>query len=362
MSRLYTFDGNDGDDLPSLLEAVTGDFQLIDNSLIAVGALPAEGAYIFKTRYTNQQVLELSNATNSAIVNCAGVLDGKVGVVFRYIDINNYWAAYINAAAEQVMLVKVDAGVASTIATHDIVSFINTTDYSVSVTTLDDSIQVSLDGNLVIDVTNTFNQLAITAGGYFGNTGPVIESLTVDTPINTAPVADAGSDLTDVEAGTVVILDGSGTSDVDFDELTYLWEQLSGPEVTIANPTMQITSFNAPSLLDPSTVEIQLTVNDGQASSTDSVTIATLADVITGVEKDILQRDLINETNEQKLKRIGRSSLVTAGSVHGRSEVSSVVYPTENWKQLERYNSTQQNPEDENGLGYQFEDTDRKEV
>jgi archaellum component FlaF (FlaF/FlaG flagellin family) len=45
---------------------------------------------------------------------------------------------------------------------------------------------------------------------------------------NFAPVADAGADQ-NVTAGTVVILDGSGSSDADGDSLSYSWTFVSTP-------------------------------------------------------------------------------------------------------------------------------------
>lgn len=84
---------------------------------------------------------------------------------------------------------------------------------------------------------------------------------------NSAPVADAGPDQTGIvatsAAGTDVILDGSGSSDDDGDELTYSWSGDFGSASGVS-PTVS---------LPPGEHVIQLTVSDGVESDTDSVTI-----------------------------------------------------------------------------------------
>lgn len=89
--------------------------------------------------------------------------------------------------------------------------------------------------------------------------------------LNVAPVADAGASKT-VSKGTTVSLDGSGSSDADGDTLTYSWAQESGIKVNIENPTSKIASVK---LDQADTYVFKLTVTDGKATSTDTVTITT---------------------------------------------------------------------------------------
>jgi len=70
----------------------------------------------------------------------------------------------------------------------------------------------------------------------------VQNSSTVVTQIPGEPVADAGIDQV-VVVGTTVTLDASGSSDPADGALQYLWEQQSGPTVTLGDSTSPITTF-----------------------------------------------------------------------------------------------------------------------
>ena len=91
-------------------------------------------------------------------------------------------------------------------------------------------------------------------------------------PADRAPAADAGLCQT-VRPGTVVTLDGTGSSDPDNrDHLTYLWSQTSGMAVTLSNLTSPTPTFTAPST--NTTITFHLSVTDtASLSSTDTITI-----------------------------------------------------------------------------------------
>jgi Putative Ig domain./REJ domain. len=81
--------------------------------------------------------------------------------------------------------------------------------------------------------------------------------------INQPPTANAGDDQTVTEVVDTVHLNGSG-SDPDGNTLSFLWEQVSGPPVTLSDPTDPHATFLAPPVpCDGGEVVMRLTVDDG---------------------------------------------------------------------------------------------------
>lgn len=80
---------------------------------------------------------------------------------------------------------------------------------------------------------------------------------------NQAPTANAGMDQ-DVAVGTLVRLDGSGSTDPDGDSLSYRWSQVSGASVTLSSTTAVSPTFT-PQVVG--TYEFQLVVSDGSLFS-----------------------------------------------------------------------------------------------
>lgn len=100
---------------------------------------------------------------------------------------------------------------------------------------------------------------------------------------NNPPVANAGPDLTGT-TGSTVTLDGSASSDVDEDELTYLWEISTRPQesnTTIANHTAASATF-IPDVAG--TYTLTLTVSDGEHSDTDETLVEVEGDPMETVE------------------------------------------------------------------------------
>jgi hypothetical protein len=109
--------------------------------------------------------------------------------------------------------------------------------------------------------TTGLHQVALRVKDSFGLTHTAF--YTVDIPINRAPTANAGPDQTlqCVDGQAVVTLDGSLSSDLDGDVLSYAWSNGS----TGVSPSVNV-SLGATNL--------SLTVNDGRVNSaSDSVTI-----------------------------------------------------------------------------------------
>lgn len=113
---------------------------------------------------------------------------------------------------------------------------------------------------------------------------------TVSITVAPAPVAEltaeAGADRT-VDAGAVVVLDGTGSTSSDNLALTYSWSQTSGPLVTLSNASGPATTFNAPSIEGQMSVLVfGLTVGDGTSEKTDTVTITVRPAVPATTEED----------------------------------------------------------------------------
>src|SRR5690606_32002759 len=122
----------------------------------------------------------------------------------------------------------------------------------------------------VVDVPGTYTVELIVSDGAASSAPDTVRVLTANTP----PAADAGLDRT-ATIGETVELDGSGSTDIDGDSLTYAWTLAapSGSAATLSNATAVRPTFT----IDvPGAYVATLVVNDGTADSEpDSVTIET---------------------------------------------------------------------------------------
>ena len=88
------------------------------------------------------------------------------------------------------------------------------------------------------------------------------------------PVADAGADQT-VQAGEIVVIDGSGSYDTDGSIIAYEWTQVDGPAVSLSDENSATTTFTAPE--QTSTLTFRLTVfDDDVQQDVDEVAISVL--------------------------------------------------------------------------------------
>jgi len=96
------------------------------------------------------------------------------------------------------------------------------------------------------------------------------------TSINHAPVANAGSDQTVIER-TEVLLDGSGSSDPDGDELLYQWRQTGGVQVSLMDEWDMNPSFLAPDgLTQDELLTFELVVSDRELNSSPDMVAVTV--------------------------------------------------------------------------------------
>lgn len=123
----------------------------------------------------------------------------------------------------------------------------------------------------VIDQPGTYQLHLVVSDGKL-NSQP--DTVTVSTQ-NTAPIAKAGQDQSTL-VNTTILLDGTQSSDVDGNSLTYKWSLLNHPDGSTSS--LSDTTVPQPSLLIdyPGSYVIQLIVNDGVVdSSADTVVIST---------------------------------------------------------------------------------------
>ncbi len=103
---------------------------------------------------------------------------------------------------------------------------------------------------------------------------------TVTISQNSPPVADAGANQSNISVGSTVQLDGSKSTDVDGESLTYLWS-------LIARPTGSTAVLSGTNIVNPTfkadvagTYTAQLIVNDGTFNSSASTVTITTGSII----------------------------------------------------------------------------------
>jgi len=143
---------------------------------------------------------------------------------------------------------------------------------------------------------------------------------------NIKPVADAGNNQSVIQ-GDPVLLDGSNSSDVNLDPLTFQWSVISNPagsSAQISDPTLSQTDFVADL---PGTYVISLMVNDGFVASDPSnitvvaisfpeATTVKLQDAIDTVNNQIPDAGFKNRNNKKALtnKFLSAAALIETAS------------------------------------------------
>ncbi|HET9306133.1 MAG TPA: PKD domain-containing protein, partial [Candidatus Sulfotelmatobacter sp.] len=125
-----------------------------------------------------------------------------------------------------------------------------------------------------VDLSGNYVAQLIVNDGSQDSTGSTVAISTINTP----PVANAGPNQTITVTGTVQ-LDGSGSTDVDGNPITYSWVFLSvpaGSHATLVNPNAVNPTFMADVL---GMYIVQLTVNDGIVNSTPATVTISSSDV-----------------------------------------------------------------------------------
>ena len=97
----------------------------------------------------------------------------------------------------------------------------------------------------------------------------------VPDPASNFPIADAGPDQTGLWEGALVLLDGSGSSHPEDEQLRYRWNQLSGQPVALSSQDIVNPTFTAPQELTADAVlQFRLLVTDPSGRfDSDTVTV-----------------------------------------------------------------------------------------
>jgi uncharacterized protein YkwD len=145
-------------------------------------------------------------------------------------------------------------------------------------TTPDDTPQDSSDGTDTTNPDDSSSDPAPNPDQSDTTTPPTEEppQPTDDTPpsqtVNQAPVATISGD-TSATSGETLTLDGSSSSDPDGDTLTFLWSQTAGNPITLVDSTNPSLSFIAPDVTQTTSLRFQLSVGDGEFTTTTSIDI-----------------------------------------------------------------------------------------
>jgi len=89
----------------------------------------------------------------------------------------------------------------------------------------------------------------------------------------TIPIANAGTDQT-VNEGTIVTLDGSTSSDIDGDSISFKWTAPDG--ITLSSDTVSMPTFTAPEVTKDTEYTFFLVVNDGKIDSPEDQVVITI--------------------------------------------------------------------------------------
>ncbi|NOH22042.1 glycosyl hydrolase family 18 protein [Vibrio europaeus] len=101
------------------------------------------------------------------------------------------------------------------------------------------------------------------------------EGLAGGPPVNRAPQASAGADVTVVGPASVT-LDGSASADSDGTIASYQWTQVSGTPVTLTGANSASASFAVAEVVQTETLSFKLTVTDNEGASASDTVVVTV--------------------------------------------------------------------------------------
>jgi hypothetical protein len=186
-------------------------------------------------------------------------ISDQVTVVVKQVNLPPVANAGNDFSAYQSSLVTLN-GSQSYDPDNEEISYLWTAPYGINLSSNSVMNPVFFTPNVDTDTRYTF-RLTVTDGKITSLPDEV--TLTV-THGNKKPVANAGNDQI-VTEGTLITLDGSGSTDADNDALTYLWTAPTG--ITLSSLVAQKPTFTAPEVQTDHTYTFTLKVYDGKTES-----------------------------------------------------------------------------------------------
>jgi len=136
---------------------------------------------------------------------------------------------------------------------------------------------------------------------------------------NNSPIANAGTDQT-VNEGSIVILDGTASTDPDNDALTYLWTAPEG--IILSSTTVQKPTFTAPQVSANCSYTFSLVVNDGTLDSpVDQVVVSV---------QNVNKAPIANAGNDQNVNEGNQVILDGTGSYDDDGDKLTYLWTTPN--------------------------------
>jgi hypothetical protein len=208
--------------------------------------------------------------------------DDGIGIMFRYVNQNNYYKIDLDAQRSFRKLFKVVNGVETTLATAG-GGYTVGANFILKVTVAGSKIRVFIDGNDIFGGAITDSALASGSVALYcwGSQSCFFDNVSVQ---DASLVADAGVDqlLTDADSSgsESVVLNGSASQDLNGSIVSYVWKEGATQIATGANPTVTlgvgshtITLTVTDNLSNTQTDTVKVDVQSGQA-----FTIAVLPD------------------------------------------------------------------------------------
>jgi len=252
--------------------------------------------YWFDSNDQSMVTIDIPTSVNPYLlirnINASGLAKGDHTIHFQFKDSNQIWSSVIT---ETITITNTAINVVP-VANAGVDQSVN----EGTLVTLDGSGSTDADGNTLTykwtapsgitlssatDAKPTFTAPEVSSNTPY-TFSLVVNDGSIDSPadqvvvtvkqVNKAPVANAGADQS-VNEGTLVTLDGSGSTDADGNSLTYKWTAPSGIMLSLA--TVAKPTFTAPEVSADKNYTFSLVVNDGQLNSIADEVVITVKNV-----------------------------------------------------------------------------------